>query len=322
MSEMTLKTEGDKHVVVTRRFAASPEAVYRAHTEPRLIQKWLLGPDGWTMPVCVSEARPGGKIRYEWTDGKGGGFHLTGEYLELVPFSRIVHVERMHLPDPTPDNHVETRFEQDATGTLMTMRITLPDAETRAAMLATGMEHGMEASYARLEAMISAGNQGIESLGDSNMLATPSITTTNVEEAAVIRLTVPRSEMRKAFGPAVGELIAALAAQGIEPVGAVFAHHLKMSPDTFDFELGVRVSAPVKAAGRVKPGQLPAVKVARTVYSGPYEGLPSAWGEFNKWMKANGHEQAENLWEVYSVGPQSSPDPANWRTELNRPLAN
>jgi uncharacterized protein YndB with AHSA1/START domain len=154
MSKMTIKTEGDKHVVVTRRFAASPEAVYRAHTEPRLIQKWLLGPDGWTMPVCVSEARPGGKIRYEWTDGKGGGFHLTGEYLELVPFSRIVHVERMHLPDPTPENHVETRFEQDATGTLMTMRMTFPDAETRAAMLATGMEHGMEASYARLEGMI------------------------------------------------------------------------------------------------------------------------------------------------------------------------
>jgi uncharacterized protein YndB with AHSA1/START domain len=73
MSKMTLKTEGDKHVVVTRRFAASPEAVYRAHTEPRLIQKWLLGPEGWTMPVCVNEARPGGKIRYEWTDGKGGG---------------------------------------------------------------------------------------------------------------------------------------------------------------------------------------------------------------------------------------------------------
>jgi hypothetical protein len=55
---------------------------------------------------------------------------------------------------PTPDNHVETRFEQDAIGTLMTMRMTLPDAETRAAMLATGMERGMDASYARLEAMI------------------------------------------------------------------------------------------------------------------------------------------------------------------------
>jgi uncharacterized protein YndB with AHSA1/START domain len=154
MSKLTLMTEGDKHVVVTRRFAAPPEAIYRAHTEPKLIQKWMLGPDGWTMPVCVCEARPGGKIRYEWADGKGGGFYLTGEFVELVPFSRIVHVERMHLPDPCPDNHVETRFEPDGSGTLMTMQMTLPDAQTRAAMLASGMEHGMEASYVRLEAMV------------------------------------------------------------------------------------------------------------------------------------------------------------------------
>jgi hypothetical protein len=81
MSKMTLKIEGDRHVVATRRFAATPEAVYRAHTEPRLIQRWLLGPDGWTMPVCISDARPGGKIRYEWTNDKGGGFHQTGEYI-------------------------------------------------------------------------------------------------------------------------------------------------------------------------------------------------------------------------------------------------
>ncbi|QCI67333.1 SRPBCC domain-containing protein [Phreatobacter stygius] len=153
MTKLVLKTEGDRHVVVTRRFAASPEAVYRAHTEPKLIQKWLLGPDGWTMPVCINEPQPGGKIRYEWSDGKGAGFSLTGEYVALTPFSRIVHVERMHLPDTTPDNHVETRFDKDGSGTLMTMRMTLPDAETRTAMLATGMEHGMEASYVRLEAM-------------------------------------------------------------------------------------------------------------------------------------------------------------------------
>ena len=154
MSKLALKTEGDRHVVVTRRFAAPPEAVYRAHTEPKLVQKWMLGPDGWTMPVCICEARPGGKIRYEWADGKGGGFYLTGEFVELVPFSRIVHVERMHLPDPCPDNHVETRFEPDGSGTLMTMRMTLPDAQTRKAMLASGMEHGMEASYVRLETMV------------------------------------------------------------------------------------------------------------------------------------------------------------------------
>jgi uncharacterized protein YndB with AHSA1/START domain len=154
MSRLTLKTEGDTHVIVTRRFAAPPEAVYRAHMEPKLVQQWMLGPEGWTMPVCINEARPGGKIRYEWTNGKGGGFYLTGEFLELKPYSKIVHIERMHLPDPTPDNHVETTFEPDGPGTLMTMRMTLPDPQTRAAMLATGMERGMEDSYVRLEKMI------------------------------------------------------------------------------------------------------------------------------------------------------------------------
>ena len=154
MSKLTLETEGDKFVVVKRRFAVPPELVYRAHTEAALIQQWMLGPEGWTMPVCINEAKPGGKIRIEWSDGKGGGFYLTGETLELVPFSRIVHVERMHLPDPTPDNHIVTTFEADGDGTLMTMRMTLPNAEVRAAMLATGMEHGMEASYVRLESII------------------------------------------------------------------------------------------------------------------------------------------------------------------------
>jgi uncharacterized protein YndB with AHSA1/START domain len=154
MSKMTLKTEGDTHVVVTRRFAAPPEALYHAHTNPELIKQWLLGPEGWSMPVCINEARPGGKIRYEWTNGKGAAFHVTGEYLELTPFSRLVHVERMHLPDPTPDNHVETRFDPDGEGTLMTIRMTLPDEKTRATMLASGMEGGMEASFTRLERMM------------------------------------------------------------------------------------------------------------------------------------------------------------------------
>jgi uncharacterized protein YndB with AHSA1/START domain len=154
MAKLTLKTEGDRHVLVTRRFAASPEAVYRAHTDSTLIRRWMLGPDGWSMPVCLCDARVGGKIRYEWSDGKGNGFYLTGEFVALEPFRRIVHIERMHVPDPTPDNHIETTFEPDGDGTLMTMRMTLPDAKTREAMLDTGMEHGMEASYARLETLI------------------------------------------------------------------------------------------------------------------------------------------------------------------------
>src|SRR5271167_3884485 len=148
--KLTLKTEGDTHIVVTRHFDAPPEAVYRAHTEPELIQKWMLGPEGWSMPVCINDARPGGRFRYEWANTKHGCFHVTGEFLELHPYTRIVHVERMHLPDPTPDNHVETTFVPDGGGTLMTMRMTLPDEKTRSEMLATGMAGGMEASYVRL----------------------------------------------------------------------------------------------------------------------------------------------------------------------------
>lgn len=153
MSKLELVTEGELYVVVKRRFHAPPAQVYRAHMEPELIQQWVLGPEGWTMPVCINEAKVGGKIRYEWDDGKGGGFYLTGEILELDPPHRIVHVERMHLPDPTPDNHVETTFVADGAGTLLVLRMTLPDAATRKAMLETGMEHGMEASYGRLDAL-------------------------------------------------------------------------------------------------------------------------------------------------------------------------
>lgn len=109
------------------------------------------------------------------------------------------------------------------------------------------------------------------------MISTPQILQANAEPAAVIHLTVERGAMMKVFGPAVGELLAELAKQGVEPASAVFAHHLKMSPDNFDFELGVKVTAPVVAAGRVKPSELPAAKVARTIYGGPYEGLPAAW---------------------------------------------
>ncbi len=107
------------------------------------------------MPVCICEARPGGKIRYEWKNAsKGQGFYLTGEFIELVPNRRTFHVERMFLPDRTPDNSVETTFDPDGADTLMTMRMTLPDAQTRAAMLATGMEQGMEMSYVRLEGLL------------------------------------------------------------------------------------------------------------------------------------------------------------------------
>jgi uncharacterized protein YndB with AHSA1/START domain len=153
MNKLTLTRQGDTHVLITRGFAAPPEAVYRAHTECALLQQWLLGPAGWTMPACLCEPRVGGRFRYDWAHDQRAGFYVTGEFLEIEPFRRIVHVERMHLPEPTPDNHVETRFDPDGHGTLMTLRMSVPDAATREQMLATGMQHGMEASYARLDRM-------------------------------------------------------------------------------------------------------------------------------------------------------------------------
>ena len=152
------------------------------------------------------------------------------------------------------------------------------------------------------------------------MLDAPQITQSTAQLTAIIRLTIPLEEVRNVMGPGIRELLATVAAQGIAPAGPVFAHHLRMNPGVFDFEIGVPVTAPVTAAGRVMPSQLPATKVARTVYHGDYEGLASAWGEFKAWIAANGHTAAPDLWECYLAGPESNSDPTTWRTELNRPL--
>ncbi len=152
------------------------------------------------------------------------------------------------------------------------------------------------------------------------MLETPQLMQTAAQLAAVIHLKIPRNQIRQVMGPGLSELMSTVAAQGIGPTGPWFSHHLRMEPDTFDFEIGVPVSAPVKATGRVKPGQLPARSVARAIYRGAYEGLDSAWGELKAWLKAQGHTPAEDLWECYLAGPESNPDPATWRTELNWPV--
>ena len=152
------------------------------------------------------------------------------------------------------------------------------------------------------------------------MLEAPRIIETAARPVAVIHIVVPRAEMQNVMKPGIDEVMACVAAQGIAAAGPWFTHHKRKPSDTFDFEVGVPVDAPVVASGRVKPGELPAARVARTVYHGGYEGLGAAWGEFETWIKANGHEPAPNLWECYAVGPESSPDPAAWRTELNRPL--
>ena len=152
------------------------------------------------------------------------------------------------------------------------------------------------------------------------MLDKPRLVQTDAQLTAVIRLTIPREEIRNVMGPGISELRAAIAAQGIASTGPWFTHHLRMDPATFDFEIGVPIAAPVSAAGRVRAGRLPAVTAARVVHHGAYEDLGAAWAEFNAWIAAVGHTPAPDFWECYVVGPDANPGPAAWRTELTRPL--
>lgn len=152
------------------------------------------------------------------------------------------------------------------------------------------------------------------------MLDKPQIIQTEEQCTAVIRLTIPREEIRNVMCPAIEEVLAAVAAQGIGPAGPVFSYHLKMTPGIFDFEVGVPVTAPLTPLGRVRPGRLPAATVARTNYRGSYEGLGDAWCDFIDWIEGSGHTPAPDLWECYVIGPESGPDSAIWQTELNRPL--
>jgi len=152
------------------------------------------------------------------------------------------------------------------------------------------------------------------------MIEKPQVTESPAQLVAAIHIETPRSKIQEVMGPGIGEAMAAVREQGVGPAGPWFAHHLKMTPEAFDFDICVPVSAPVATVGRVRPWQRRAAKVVRTVYHGPYEGLGGAWHEFAGWIEAHGYKTASDLYECYVVGPESSPDPATWRTELSRPL--
>ncbi|MBI1357594.1 MAG: AraC family transcriptional regulator [Acidobacteria bacterium] len=152
------------------------------------------------------------------------------------------------------------------------------------------------------------------------MMETPEIVQTQQRLTAAIRFTIPRDQIQTVMGPAIGEVMAAVAQQGIGPDGPVFSRHFRMDPEVFDFEVGVPVRSAVEPVGRVRPSSLPAAKVVRTVYQGPYEGLGAAWGELCEWAQAHDHPTADDLWEYYVAGPETDPNPATFRTELNRPI--
>ncbi len=149
------------------------------------------------------------------------------------------------------------------------------------------------------------------------MITAPEVITTQEVITAAIPLVVPGREMPKYMDPAIQELIRTLTGQGINIAGPMFSYHHRRPGETFDFEIGFPVSKPVKPEGRVINSALPAVKVVRSVYQGPYEGLAQAWPALQTWVRANGHGEMGKFWECYLTNPGEVKDPKDYRTELN-----
>jgi uncharacterized protein YndB with AHSA1/START domain len=147
----------DTQVRIARIIRGSAEQVWRAHHDADLMKRWLLGPDGWTMPVCRIATEVGGTYRYEWerVDAGGGRFGFEGELLDSQPPVRAVTTERM-IGMPGEGTVNELTLTPCSAGTLLTLVVTYPSAEVRDMVLGTGMTGGMETSYARLESLLAA----------------------------------------------------------------------------------------------------------------------------------------------------------------------
>ena len=141
----------DVHVRITRLIEGSRDLVWRAHNEPDLLRRWMLGPDGWSMVEC----QVGDSYRYVWEqDGKPETrFGFEGRTLLSEPPRRAVTTERMIGTDG-PDVINDLNLDEEDGVTLLTLLLEYPDRATRDEILATGMADGMEDSYARLESVL------------------------------------------------------------------------------------------------------------------------------------------------------------------------
>jgi uncharacterized protein YndB with AHSA1/START domain len=147
-----ITAHGDREIVVTRVFDAPRRLVFDAYTKPELVKRWLLGPEGWSMPVCEIDLREGGKYRYVWrNDADGQEMGMGGIFREVVPPDRILATEKFDeawYPGEALDTITLT--EQDGKTTLR-QKILYNSRETRDAVLKSPMQYGMAASYDRLE---------------------------------------------------------------------------------------------------------------------------------------------------------------------------
>jgi uncharacterized protein YndB with AHSA1/START domain len=153
---LKVTTPGDRDIVLSREFDAPRRLVFEAMTTPELLQRWLLGPPGWTMVLCQVDLKVGGSYRYVWRQDDGSEMGMHGVYREIAPPEHIVSTEVFDFGcDAQSGEALATAVLTDQEGrTTLTTTVRYPSREARDKVIASGMEHGVAASYDRLEAIV------------------------------------------------------------------------------------------------------------------------------------------------------------------------
>lgn len=155
--DLKLTTRGDREIVMTRDFHAGRQLVFDAFTKPELIKRWLLGPDGWSMPVCEVDLRVGGKYRYVWRKNDNGQeMGMGGVFREIEKPERIVNTEKFDDAWYPGEALNTTEFDEKSGRTTVTQTVRYESRETRDGILKSGMESGVRRSYERLEEVLSS----------------------------------------------------------------------------------------------------------------------------------------------------------------------
>lgn len=151
---LQVSTPTDREAVITRAVDAPRGMVFDAHTKPELVRQWLLGPPGWTMPVCEIDLRVGGRYRYVWRHANGQEMGMGGTFTEIVRPSRIVATQLFDEDWTGGETIVITEINEKNGRCTITTTVRYASREARDAALKTGMTTGMEAGYERLEQLL------------------------------------------------------------------------------------------------------------------------------------------------------------------------
>jgi uncharacterized protein YndB with AHSA1/START domain len=149
---MKLTMPSDVELVVTRTFNAPRKLLFEAWTNPKYLPQWMLGPEGWTMPVCEIDLRIGGSWHFVWRKSDGTEMEMRGVYREIKPPERLVSSESWGGPWPETLNTLV--LTEEAGKTTMTLTILYPSKQAREAATMTGMAKGMAMSFDRLESYL------------------------------------------------------------------------------------------------------------------------------------------------------------------------